>query len=137
MRIPPAEYLGLDLRAHALLRDVPLYDVTVVDLPGGGAGRTLADIRTLQAAAPPSHLANAIYGVRRAMGRALGWDRTRFRREDSILPRLSDQDRRSSRVEPGTPDGPFLILYQFPREALAETSNATVHGWMCTALTPT
>ena len=36
MWVPPAEYLRLDLRAHALLRDVPLYDVSVVDLPGGG-----------------------------------------------------------------------------------------------------
>jgi hypothetical protein len=32
----PAEYLRLDLRVHELLRDVPLYDVSVVDLPGGG-----------------------------------------------------------------------------------------------------
>ena len=47
MRVPPAEYLGLKLRVHELLRDVPLYDVSVVDLPGGGAGRTVADIRTL------------------------------------------------------------------------------------------
>ena len=27
--------------------DVPLYDVSSVDLPGGGSGRTIADIRTL------------------------------------------------------------------------------------------
>lgn len=32
MRVPPAEYLRLNLRAHDLLRDVPLYDVSVVDL---------------------------------------------------------------------------------------------------------
>jgi len=25
---------------HELLRDVPPYDVSVVDLPGGGSGRT-------------------------------------------------------------------------------------------------
>jgi hypothetical protein len=45
MRVSSAEYLRLDLRAHDLLRDVPLYDVSVVDLPGGGAGRRIADIR--------------------------------------------------------------------------------------------
>src|SRR5467141_3161975 len=37
----PVEYLRLDLRAHELLRDVPLYDVSVVDLPGGGDGRSV------------------------------------------------------------------------------------------------
>ena len=36
MRASPAEYLRLDLRAHDLLRDVPLYDVSIVDFPGGG-----------------------------------------------------------------------------------------------------
>jgi len=30
MRASPAEYLRLDLRAHDLLRDVPLYDVSIV-----------------------------------------------------------------------------------------------------------
>ena len=38
---------------------------------------------------------------------------------------------------PGTRDGPFLVLYQFPGEALRETRNATVHGFICTALAPT
>ena len=41
MRASPAEYLSLKLRAHELLRGVPLYDVTVMDLPGGGAGAFL------------------------------------------------------------------------------------------------
>lgn len=40
MRASPTEYLSLRLRAHELLHDVPLYDVSVVDLPGGGAGRS-------------------------------------------------------------------------------------------------
>jgi len=60
------------------------------------------------------------------------------RTEDSLLlPRLSDRDRRSSEVAPGTPVGSFLLLYQFPREALSETRNATVHGFVCTALART
>jgi len=57
MRASAAEYRSLPLRAHELLRDVPLYDVSSVDLPGGGSGRTIADIRTLESAAPPSHIA--------------------------------------------------------------------------------
>jgi Protein of unknown function (DUF2867) len=137
MRVPPAEYLRLNLRAHDLLRDVPLYDVSVVDLPGGGVGRRVADIRALESAAAPSRVANAIYGLRHLFGRTFGWDRVQMRPEDSFLSRLSERDRRDSEITPGTPVGSFLLLYQFPGEALTETRNATVHGFICTALAPT
>jgi len=134
MRASPADYLSLKLRAHELLHEVPLYDVSVVDLPGGGAGRTVADIRALESAAAPSRVANALYGVRRFLGRVFGWDRAQTRPEDSLLPRLSERDRRDSEITPGTPLGSFLLLYQFPSESLTETWNATVHGYVCTAL---
>ena len=134
MRVPPAEYLSLRLRAHELLRDVPPYDVSVVDLPGGGSGRSVADIRALDASAAPSRIANLLYGVRRFLGRVFGWDRGQMRPEDSFLPRLSERDRRDSEIAPGTPVGAFLLLYQFPDEVLTETRNATVHGWVCTEL---
>jgi hypothetical protein len=137
MWVSPAEYLRLDLRAHDLLRDVPLYDVSVVDLPGGGDGRSVADIRALESAAAPSRVAKALYGLRHFFGRVFGWDRVQMRTEDSLLPRLSERDRRSSEIVPGTPVGSFLLLYQFPREALSETRNATVHGFVCTALART
>jgi hypothetical protein len=134
MRASSAEYLSLKLRAHELLHDVPLYDVTVVDLPGGGAGRSVADIRALDSAAAPSYIANVFYAVRRGLGRVFGWDRIPMRPEDSLLSQLSERDRRDSEIAPGTPDGSFLILYQFPGEALSETRNATVHGYVCLAL---
>ncbi|HXN82099.1 MAG TPA: DUF2867 domain-containing protein [Myxococcales bacterium] len=137
MRAPPAEYLSLRLRAHELLHDVPLYDVSVVDLPGGGAGRSVADIRALDSAAAPSRIANVLYGVRRFLGRAFGWDRVQMRPEESLLSRMSERDRRDSEITPGTPVGQFLLLYQFPNEALSETRNATVHGYVCTALART
>ena len=91
MRAPPAEYLRLDLRAHDLLRDVPLYDVSIVDLPGGGAGRSVGDIRALESAAAPSRVANTIYGLRHLLGRVVGWDHVQIRPEDSLLSRLSEQ----------------------------------------------
>jgi len=137
MRAAPGEYLNLRLRAHELLHDVPLYDVSVVDLPGGGTGRSVADIRALESAAAPSPLANALYGVRHVLGRVFGWDRVPMRPEESLLSRLSERDRRDSEITPGTRDGPFLLLYQFPGEALSETRNATVHGYVCTALART
>ena len=51
------EYRGLRLRAHELLRDIPLYDVSVVDLPGGGPGRSIADIGVLDSSTAPSRVA--------------------------------------------------------------------------------
>jgi len=137
MPVSPAEYLRLDLRAHDLLRDVPLYDVSVVDLPGGGAGRTIADVRALESAAAPSRVASAMFGLRYFLGRVFGWDRVRTRPDDSLLSRVSERDRRASEIPPGTPVGSFLSLYQFPGEALTEIRNATVHGFVCAALAPT
>lgn len=134
MRAPPDEYLRQPLRAHDLLHDVPLYDLSIVDLPGGGAGRTVADIRAIQASAAPSRMADALYGVRHLLGRAFGWDRVPLRPEDSLLSRLSASDRRDSEIAPGTPDGAFRVLYQFPGEALSEIRNATVQGYVCVAL---
>jgi len=134
MRVSPAEYLSLRLRAHELLHDVPLYDVSVVDLPGGGPGRTVADIHALDSAAAPSLIAKVLYGLRHFLGRVFGWDRTKIRPEESLLSHLSEGDRRDSEVAPGTLDGSFLLLYQFANEALREALNATVHGYVCTAL---
>jgi hypothetical protein len=111
--------------------------VSVVDLPGGGAGRTLADVRRLDRGARASPIAEVLFGVRRLLGRVFGWDRDPMRAPDSLVSRLSDQDRRKSEIAPGTQDGPFLVVYQFSGEALRETRNATVHGWICTALVPT
>src|SRR5215212_7865359 len=137
MRASPAEYLSLKLRAHELLRSIPLYDVTVVDLPGGGPGRTVADIRALDSMAPPSRIARVLFGSRRFLGRVFGWDRTPMCPEDSLVSRLTNQDRRDSEIAPGTRDGAFRILYRFPGEMLSEIRNATVQGYVCLALAPT
>jgi hypothetical protein len=137
MRVSPAEYLSLRLRVHELLHGIPLYDVWAVDLPGGGAGRRVADIRALDSAVPPSRSVKALFGVRRLLGRAFGWDRVQMRPEDSLLSRLSESDRRDSEIAPGIPDGAFGLLYQFPGERLSEIRNATVQGYICLALATT
>lgn len=136
MRVSPAEYLRLPLRAHDLLRGVPLYDVSIVDLPGGGAGRTIADIRAIDSSASPSAIAQTLYGVRRMLGRMFGWDRVEMRPEDSLASRLSERDQAESQVVPGTRQGSFRALYQFPNEALNEIRNGTVQGYICLALVP-
>jgi hypothetical protein len=118
MRASAAEYRSLHLRAHELLGDVPLYDVSFVDLPGGGSGRTVADIHALESATAPGHIATFLYGLRNFLGRVFGWDQETMRPEDSFLERLSERDRRDSEITPGTLDGHFWVLYQFPGEAL-------------------
>jgi Protein of unknown function (DUF2867) len=138
VRAAPEDYLSLELRAHELLRDVPLYDVSVVDLPGGGDGRSLADALNLQAAAPRSLVERALYGVRRALGLAFGWDDDDIRLlpEDSLVYRLSEKDRRDSEIVPGTRNGAFQVVYRFRNEQLSEIRNATVQGYVCIALSP-
>src|SRR4029077_13445121 len=137
MRASAAEYRSLPLRGHDLLRDVPLYDLSSVDLPGGGSGRTVADIRALEAETAPSLIATLLYGLRYFLGRVFGWDREPMRPKDSFLERLSQRDRCDSEITPGTLDGHFWVLYHFPGQALRETRNKTVHGFICTALVNT
>ena len=137
VRASPSEYLALELRVHDLLRHVPLYDVSLVELPGGGAGRRIADVRALDSAAPPSRIAIALYGLRRLLGGLFGWDDIGMEPKYSLAGALSERDRRESEVPAGTADGPFRVLYRFRNEQLSEIRNATVQGYVCTALIPT
>ena len=123
----------VDLRAQSLLADVPLHDVWAVELPGGGAGRTLIDLRTLLSVENLT-AANAavrfLFGLRAWLGRAFGWDREPSRApRESFLSRLSAADREASVVPPGTPEGPFRVLFVSPRESISEIRNATVHAF--------
>ncbi len=138
MRVTPDEYERLDLRAHALLADVPLHDVWTVDLAGGGADRTILDVMALL---PVGELGRTnvavrfLFGLRTQLGRVFGWDREPPRTSDnSFLRRLSDADRERSLVVPGTQDGPFQVLFVSPREAISEIQNATVHAFLVFAL---
>jgi hypothetical protein len=115
---------------------VPLHDVWTVDLSGGGPGRTLADVRLVHDRLPQSRLAAVLFGVRRLIGRLFAWDRSPMRPQESVGARLSEDDRRASQPATGTRVGAFLLVYQHPTEALLETRNATVHGFVCLALAP-
>jgi hypothetical protein len=55
-----------------------------VDLPGGGEGRSVADIRALDSAAAPSRIANVLYGLRRFLGRVFGWDEVKVRPDEAL-----------------------------------------------------
>jgi len=124
----PSEYLNLDLRAHSILHNVPLHDVWRLDLPGGGEGRTAADIRSLALAIQPSVLVRFLFGIRRLVGRLLGWDRHSSSDEGLLQHRITEADRARSAVPTGTKDGPFTILYLHPNEGMSEVRNSTVHA---------
>lgn len=131
------EYLALDLRARDYMRGVRLLDVSVVDLPGGGEGRTVGDVHALMSETPPSAVVSSLMAVRCAVGAAMRWDSPAESSVDSWVSRVSERDRLASELPPGTHTGMFRALYQFPREALSEIRNATVQAFLCTVLVPT
>ena len=132
MKVTSDEWNRLDLRVHALLAGVPLHDAWAVDLPGGRRGLTLADLRAVLAerVALSNAAVRSLMSLRRAIGRAFGWERVR---EHSDAPpifrdRLTESDRKASLLPTGTADGPFRVLYAFPHESASEIWNATVHA---------
>jgi hypothetical protein len=72
------------------------------------------------------------------LGRVFGWDReeraARAPGPESYVHRLDPELRRRSLVTPGSKNGHFHELYVLERESLAETRNATVHGFLDVAL---
>lgn len=138
MRVAAGEFRALPLEAHALLVDVPLEDVSAVDLPGGGPGRTLADVRALlpvEGMMTANPVVRALFGLRWWLGRLFGWDRPELDRpEASFVARVGAGLRARSLVPAGTREGFFRLLYQLSDESLSETRNATVHAFLCAAL---
>jgi hypothetical protein len=138
MRLPTSEYQNLDLWAHSFLRDVPLHDAFAIELPGGGNGRTLGDIRALlpsEAAMKANPLVAALFKLRFLVGGLLGWDANQHQLDrEFYLHRLDAEDRAKSLITPGIPDGPFRLLHLLPQESVSEVQNATVHAFLCQAL---
>ncbi len=135
MRVPAAEFRALDLEVHAFLADVSLQDVSAIDLPGGGPDRTISDVRALlfrDGALTEAIAVRILFSLRLWLGRLFGWDRAVHEHaEDSYVKSLSDDQRDRSIADPGITDGPFRLLYLFPKEVLGEVRNATVHAFSC------
>ena len=134
-----ADFRALPLRVHAFLHDCPLEDVWAMRLSGGGAGRTVEDLRAVfsagVAAAPA--IVKSLFGLRNRIGGRLGWDRERRQwNAESYVRRLTAEDRARSLAAPGTADGRFVLLYRFEDEQLSEIRNATVHGFLSLAIRP-
>ena len=144
MRVPREEFRSLGLEVHGILTDVPLHDVSAIDLPGGGAGRTISDVRSLIAgqnlrAVNPA--VRVLVALRARVGRLFGWDSEihgiHKHLDTSYIHRLSRDVKRRSALVPGSRDGRLHLLYVLERESLAEFRNATVHALFAVALTKT
>jgi hypothetical protein len=139
MRASPDEYLRLNLRTHELLRDVPLEDVWTIRLPGGGAGRTIQDLRAVLTVGVQTapRIVKGLFGLRWRIGSLFGWDQGRPAwSTESYVHRLSEEDRAKSTAAPGTPEGRFNLLYRFEHEQLSELRNATVHAFLSLSIRP-
>jgi hypothetical protein len=136
--VTPEEYEQIDLRAHSLLADIPLHDVWAVELSGGGRGRTITDVRgllSLENLTAANAAVRFLFGFRAWLGRVFGWDREPPQAtRESFLSRLSAADRECSLVPPGTPEGPFRVLFVSPHESISEIQNSTVHAFLVFAL---
>lgn len=109
MRASAEEYARIDLRAHSLLEGVPLHDVWVVELPGGGPGRTIEDLRpllSLENLATINPAVRALFALRGWLGRVFGWDH----------------------------DSSFQDSFVSSQEAISEIRNSTVHAFSVFAL---
>jgi hypothetical protein len=139
MRVKPAAFQRLNLRCHALLKDVPLHDVWAIPLNGGGPGRSIQDARAILFGnrRARNFAVRGLFTLRSALGRAFGWDDERHDPpSESYVNRLAEAERSQSQVAPGTREGPFRVLYVLGEEALSELHNATVHTFLALALTP-
>jgi hypothetical protein len=139
-QISRQEFERLPLRVHDLLAGVPLHDAWVVDLPRTRPGITLAEFSRTSGARPftPSPVVRALLNTRFFVGRHLGWDREPVAtRWESFARRLTPADVAKSLVPPGTPEGPFRVVYSFTNEQLLEIVNRTVHAAALSALIET
>jgi hypothetical protein len=138
MRVPAEEFRALDLEVHSFLADVALRDVSAIDLPGGGPNRTISDVRTLlfrDGALTATVPLRLLFSLRLLLGRLFRWDRrVHEHAENPTIMKLSNDQRDRSLAKPGTPDGPFRLLYLFSEEVLGEVRNATVHAFSCMAI---
>lgn len=130
----------MELRAHSLLAEAPLHDAWSVDLPGSSPERSATDVLALASSerlARSNVAVSCLFGLRAFLGRVFGWDRDPpGASPESFVHRLSSEERASSLLAPGTPQGPFHVLHVSAREAILEIQNATVHAFSVFALLP-
>jgi len=143
-QISTQEFERLPLRVHDFLAGVPLHDVWATDLarplPGKRSDITLAEFFKIAGARPftLSPVVRVLVNTRLFVGRLFGWDREPAATAwESFARRLTPADLSRSLVPPGTPEGPFHVVYRFENEQLLEIINRTAHAGALSALMET
>lgn len=116
-------------RIHELTRDFRLEDVWALPTPGGPDDfpRLIAMVASFDEAGRRLSAVGLLFGIRRALGRVLGWDAPVDGLARPSLRRRMPADLRDSpsAVRPALG---FAPLYQLGDEWAAELVNQTVHG---------
>jgi hypothetical protein len=139
-QISRKEFERVPLRAHDFLTGVPLQDAWTVDLPRFRPGITLHDFLQNESIrkSKPSPVVRALFKIRFAIGRVLGWDREADETAwESFSKCLTPADREKSLVPAGTKEKGFRVVYHFDNEQLLELANRTTHGAVLSALVET
>lgn len=145
MRIDPKAFQNLDLEVHNVLHDVPLQDVSFLDLPDAG-DRTVSDIRSIVLSSDIMAVNPAVRfltTLRTGLGQLFGWDtddhQIDHHAEESYVNRLSPEIKERSLLPPGTSDlqANWQLLYLIDQEWVVEIRNATVHAWLAFVLIKT
>lgn len=138
-RVPAEEYLSKPFLSNTLLNDVPLDDAWVIRLRSEEPV-TVHDFAAMNRQMSPlqtTPMTLVLGGTRALLGAALGWDDARWNDEElSFGRRLTESQRAESLVEPGSPWGPWRLVYAFESEGAMERINATVHLALTCAIVP-
>lgn len=140
MPLAPADALPSDLRSRALVDGFPLHDVWQTDLPGTDRECTipvLLDVVASRGTRGLPWIVNALFAIRSVAGRVLGLDAESLGNANSAVRTVPPALATTSRVPPGTPQGPFVTLYRDDAEALYAAVNATVDARLLVAIEPT
>jgi hypothetical protein len=124
----------MDLRAHTLLADIPLHDVWIAHLSGGGNDRTLLDTDEAMAEGVTGDETVALAATIVAyvlMARVLGLASEECVDTLSLVrQRLTEADRARSIYRPGERG----FVYHFESEALLEIQTCAAHALYVFAL---
>lgn len=140
---PPApadDFRAGDFYANELLADVPVHDIWIVHLEGGGEGRTVQDVQAVMATISPWE-ANptmiVLVTIRGILGWAFGWDEeVEGRSELTYLGRVPEEVRARSLEQPGRGSGYFRLMYTLEDETVSEILNRTAHAFFCMSIEP-
>ena len=131
MRLPDSAHTERSWRIHELAFDFDLVDVWALPTPGGPDDfpRLVELATSLDLEQSASPLVRVLFGVRKKLGEALGWDDEKFgigARVASLRDRLPADLRELPLPEfsllPAEP------VYRTENEFAAEVANKTVHG---------